>query len=305
MAFALNYSVEELRVEPRGTIQPKRYPVAGAGKPLHIVWSGQHLWFTGSANCIGRRTQESGDIKLFQRRRGVCATRIAEWREPGANRLLYIDPEGGIVGSIGIDEQMVEHEFPGAKPRALMQDGIDVWIGCGSAPFLLRAEANAITPVPYQTPIDAVSRGPESCLWCFSADTLKAMDLERRTAHTWKLPATFHVRDLCIDSASAHAYYCDEDRDVIGRITALDTVVEYQLPKGTGPRRVRRGPKGALWFTGRQGRSLFYIDGRVVKEFPSAHSNSDLFDFDCGAGETLWFTEPDANCLASVSTIGL
>ena len=308
MALALDYRIEPLPVEPSGlTISQTRYPVAQAGKPLHLVWGGRYLWFTDSANRIGRRFQESGEIKLFARKQGAFPTRLAEWFKAGEQRLLYIDPEGGFVGVLTGDGRMSEHAFPGARPQAVSQEADEVLIGCAAAPFLLRARGDTITAVPHQgqRAVDAVGRGPERYAWYFSGDTLKGIDIERGMGPTWKLPFAPDIRDLQYGTARQHAFYCDEHRDVIGEIVELDKIIEYQLPKGTAPRRVIQGPRGTYWFTGKGGRSLFYVDAGVAVELPSARADADLYDLAVGADDTLWFTEPNAGCLSSAWVKGL
>jgi streptogramin lyase len=308
MSLPLSYRIKPVRVEDSGMrVRQTRNPVQGAGQPLHLAWLGRELWFTGSANCIGQRDQETGVITVFKRTQGVCPTRITQWVDPGHVRLVYVDPEGGRVGTIGSNGAMTEKMFAGARPHALTPDRLGtLWIGCAGPPYVLQVRGDDIAPFMHDTPIrvQTLGLGPDGYLWVFSDNELKGIYLDNGLGPTFALPVQFRGHDLEFEEAHVDSWYCDESRDVIGNLEARGAIIEYQLPAGTAPRRLRVNGRNAIWFIGRGGRSLFKFSPHRVIEYPSPLADADYFDF-VFAGDVLWCTEPKANCLSSFPIKGL
>ncbi len=281
-------------------ISLQRSPTGPVGVPFDLN-TGLYdpIWFTGTANAIGYLNRER-KLTVFPRSEGVRPCFMAMTRASNERGLWFSDPEGGRVGFVNEDgEFRSEFELGVASaPRALTANLSNILVATKLGRLIelpTRKER-----VVKQKAIDAVGFGPVDTIWYSADGDLYCIDpySSEGGEFRFELPESRDIRELYISEGNWNYWlcYCDEKRDIVGFITTGNSpteirVIEFDLPPGTGPRAVFEEDR-ILWFTGRDGKSLFRIDyEKNLTEYQCSDASADLTRLKRNFNE-MWFTEP-------------
>lgn len=292
-------------------LKTKRFSTGAAGTPTDIQWGGgDGTFFTGSSNAIGC-IDEHEKLTVFLRAVGKPPARLAQGYSVDLQRSGYrfIDPEAGRIGFFDYekfeDETVLEN---GARPlcigpRSYFERSL---IGTdGGYVIDYGRHGKVATPA---SPVSAVAYGPEWLFWYLSGEKIHWVSPENSIGRPLAMPYPVHADELVLGPGDRTLAYLDKSRDVIGLIRGRHVVAyeveEFELPAGLAPRSLALNI-GTLWFTGRDGASLFRFDHmRTLYEYACADVGSDLARLSFGADEA-WFTEPKHAAVSRASLVGL
>ncbi|WP_296722660.1 hypothetical protein [Erythrobacter sp.] len=280
----------------------KRFATGAAGTPndVRVSWGGS-VWFSGSANCFAR-FDEARNLSIVKRTVGHMPTVMWFERSLPDYGWRYLDPQGrriGFISDSGVfgDEIVLE---AGAHPVMFGPNGSDFNspIVATDAGFVLDLQKNRRFATWTPT-IDLIGIADDTA-WQIANSKLVCFFPGHERGERWAALKGGNSKPGFIQGPAAshgNLIYMDPGRDVIGFVEGYDKIVEIQLPQGTGIRWMHVVTEDNIWFTGKRGQSLFKLNRkRIVKEYPCATPNSDLFRLDMGS-DSLWFTEPSHNCL--------
>jgi hypothetical protein len=282
-------------------LRTNRFPTGAAGTPNDVKsGSGGQVWFTGSANCVGR-LDDSRKLTIFPRNVGHMPT-IMRWGElDGQYGWSFLDPEGRRIGFVGdngkfgreIELETGVHPTQFGANRGVLRRGLVATDG--GIVVDLDQDRRFKSWVPQ---VDAIGIA-DDLAWQISGSRLVSFYAGHDTGERWQALQGGESKPGAMFEGAPNAWliYMDPGRDVIGFVESYDRILEVKLPAGTGIRAMNVISDDTIWFTGKGGQSLFRLDRqRTVKEYPCATADCDLFQLDSGS-QCLWFTEPKHNCV--------
>ncbi|PAL20003.1 hypothetical protein [Sphingopyxis sp. GW247-27LB] len=299
-----NYDYREADYELGLTkLKTTRFPTGAAGIPNDVQWgTGDQVWFTGSANCVGRLDRER-TLKVFPRAVGHMPTIMRPDRHAPSYDYgwRFLDPIGrriGFIDDFGNFREEVELE-PGLTPTMLGPSEGYISYGLVATQSGIVVDLAQNRRFRMRTPtVDAIGWARD-LTWQISGSMLTSFYAGYDTGD----------RSLVLDGGRSkpgfmvkgapndYLIYMDPGRDVIGFIEDYDEILEVKLPPGTGIRSMLVYTDLTIWFTGKGGQSLFRLDRkRTVIEYPCATAGSDLLHIDHGS-QCLWFNEPKNACV--------
>lgn len=290
-------------------LKTKRFSTGAAGTPTDINWGGgSGTFFTGSANAIGC-IDDHEKLRVYSRSVGKPPLRLAQGFSVASQRSGYrfIDPEAGRIGFFNYetfeDERVLEN---GVRPLCIGPTSYFErrLIGTDGG-YVLDYDRKVMTPA---SPVSAVAYGPEFMFWYLSGDKIHWVDPDSGIGRPLAMPYPVQADELVLGPEDRSVAYLDKSRDVIGLVRGRTVIAyeveEFELPAGLAPRSLALNI-GTLWFTGRNGASLFRFDRmRTLYEYACADTGSDLARLSFGA-DVAWFTEPKHAAISRANLVGL
>lgn len=282
-------------------LKTKRFPTGAAGTPNDVKWwTGDQVWFTGSANCAGR-IDRNRKLTILPRTVGHMPTIMRFEQTDTDQGWRFLDPQGGRIGFLS--------ETGTFGPEIELEKGIHPTLFGHNGSFLseglVATDAGVVVDLEKKrrfkswTPhVDAIGIAGDQA-WQISGSRLVAFYPGHETGERWQdLEGGQSAPGAMFEGgAGSLLVYMDPGRDVIGFVQSYDKLLEIKLPAGTGIRAIHVITDDTIWFTGKGGQSLFRLDRQInLIEYPCATAGSDLFQLDKGP-DSLWFTEPKNNCV--------